>query len=384
VGLRVLVASHTYVVGVNQAKLEAVSAIGGVSVGLLVPRAWKSRDWSRQLSLEGPPASVWTMATSTWFSGSVGAYIFPPWRAAQAIREFRPDIIQVEQEAASLAALEIGCLAAVTKSPLVVFGWENVNKSLPWARRLLRSIVLKLTALYVAGSEGAAQVARDWGYQGRTAVLPQLGVDPELFSSGRRRPRSGQLAVGFVGRLSHEKGVDLLLRALQSVRESGQKVSGIICGTGPEEANLKGLADRMGLASAIEWVPAVSHEQVPEVLSGISVLVLPSRSTPNWREQFGHVLIEAMSMGIPVLGSDCGAIPEVIGRDDLVFPEEDWFSLSRLLGRAASDAGWLAEVGQYGERRVGERYTHAAIARRLVSLWEEALGRRAAEEDSST
>jgi glycosyltransferase involved in cell wall biosynthesis len=384
VGLRVLVASHTYVVGVNQAKLEAVSAIEGVSVGLLVPRVWKSRDWSRQLSLDGPPTSVWTMASPTWFTGSGGAYMFPPWRAAQAVREFRPDIIQVEQEAASLAALEIGCLAAVTKTPLVVFGWENVNKPLPWARRRLRSVVLKLTALYVAGSGGAAQVARDWGYQGRTAVLPQLGVDPELFSSGRRRPRSGQLAVGFVGRLSHEKGVDLLLRALQLVRESGQEVSGIICGAGPEEANLRTLADKVGLASAIEWVRAVSHEQVPEVLSGISVLVLPSRSTPSWREQFGHVLIEAMSMGIPVMGSDCGAIPEVIGRDDLIFPEGDYTALAGLLLRAGADARWLADVAQYGVRRVQERFTHAIIARRLVSLWEEVIGRRAVEEVSST
>ena len=369
--MKVLVVSHTYVVAVNQAKLRALAALDDVQVGLLVPRVWKSRDWDRRMRLEVPAPPVWTLASPAWQAGRGGAYLFPPWRAAQAIREFRPDIIQVEQEAASLAALEMACVAALTKVPLVVFGWENVNKPLPWARRLLRSAVLKLTALYVAGSEGAAQVARDWGYHGPIAVLPQLGVDPELFSPEKRRSSSGHLTVGYVGRLSHEKGVDIALRAIRIALDSGHPVSGMICGSGPEENRLRVLASELDLDPNIKWIPAVPHEQVPEILSRSSILVLPSRSTSTWREQFGHVLIEAMSLGIPVFGSDCGAIPEVIGRGDVVFPEGDFGSLSRLLGRAAAEAGWLAELGLYGERRVREKYTSEVIARRLFSLWQE-------------
>ena len=87
-------------------------------------------------------------------------------------------------------------------------------------------------------------------------------------------------------------------------------------------------------------------------------------------------------MGIPVLGSDCGAIPEVIGRDDLIFPEGEHIALAGLLSRVASDGSWLADIGQYGARRVQEQFTHSVIARRLVSLWEETLGRRSVEGDS--
>jgi glycosyltransferase involved in cell wall biosynthesis len=178
------------------------------------------------------------------------------------------------------------------------------------------------------------------------------------------------LTVGYLGRLSHEKGVDLALRAIRIALEAGHAVTGIICGAGPEESRLKVLAGELDLDRNIEWMPAVTHEHVPEILRRFSVLVLPSRRTSTWREQFGHVLIEAMSMGIPVLGSECGAIPEVIGRGDLVFPEEDYRALAQLLGRAATDAGWLANVGSYGERRVREEYTSEVIARRLVSLWQ--------------
>jgi glycosyltransferase involved in cell wall biosynthesis len=136
---------------------------------------------------------------------------------------------------------------------------------------------------------------------------------------------------------------------------------------------LRILASELDLDRAIDWIPAVTHEQVPDILSRISVVVLPSRSTTEWREQFGHILIEAMSMGVPVLGSTCGAIPDVIGRQELLFPEEDYPALSRLLVRAAVDPAWLAVVGEYGENRVRESYTNEVIARKLVCLWEELL-----------
>ena len=59
---------------------------------------------------------------------------------------------------------------------------------------------------------------------------------------------------------------------------------------------------------------------VPRHLRALDALVLPSESTPLWKEQFGHVLIEAMACGVPVVGSDSGAIPEVIGEAGLLFP----------------------------------------------------------------
>lgn len=374
-GLRVLVVGHAYVVGVNQAKLEALAA-QGVEVGLLVPRSWRAREWGRRLQLSPPSAAIWTLACATWMTGRVGAHLFPPWRAARAIRDFRPDILQVEQEAASLAALELAWMARRARIPLVVFGWENLDRPLAWFRRPARSYVLQSTALYLAGSQGAERVVRAWGYQGRTAVVPQLGVDPDLFAPSRRQPRPGRLTIGYVGRLTWEKGVDVLLRACQLARRSGAEVAAVLCGAGPEESSLRRLAAELGIDSAVEWVPAVEHERVPEVMARFSVLVLPSRGTPTWQEQFGHVLIEAMSMGIPAIGSDCGAIPEVIGRADLIFPEGDAQALGQLLLRAASDAGWLEDISAYGVERVRAQYSHAAIARKLVAVWQQLVASR--------
>jgi glycosyltransferase involved in cell wall biosynthesis len=106
-------------------------------------------------------------------------------------------------------------------------------------------------------------------------------------------------------------------------------------------------------------------------------LVLPSRRAAAWKEQFGHVLIEAMAMGIPAVGSDSGAIPEVIGRPALVFAEDDARGLERILERLARDKDWRRAAAAYGEARVRAHYTHDRIAERLVTLWDDV--RRAAK-----
>jgi len=78
-------------------------------------------------------------------------------------------------------------------------------------------------------------------------------------------------------------------------------------------------------------------------------------------------------MGIPVVGSNSGEIPNVIGRSDLVFPEEDYNVLANILKRLISDAEWRKEAGLYGIKRVHQLYSHMQIAHRLIFLWHTVL-----------
>ena len=78
-------------------------------------------------------------------------------------------------------------------------------------------------------------------------------------------------------------------------------------------------------------------------------------------------------MGIPVIGSNSGEIPHVIGRADLVFPEEDANALADILARAIEDTPWRQEAGCYGMNRVQQLYTHDRIAQRLIALWQTVL-----------
>ncbi len=371
---RVLVAGHTYALAINQQKLDALSA-WCPGLGVLVPANWRYRDGlnaGRAVPVERGFDSFRICQAPVWRPGHVASYLFRPGALAHALREFRPHLVQVDQEVYSLAAAEILLAARSRGAKTVVFGWENLNRPLPPVQRAARAVVLALADGLVCGSREAAGLLRRWGFRRRIEVIPQLGVDTATFRRSLRRP-GPRFTVGFVGRLVEEKGVDVLLGALAGLHRAGTPFDAVICGSGPVEQRLKSLAEEFGLAGRVQWLGTVPHGRVAEAMAPMDVLVLPSREIAAWKEQFGHVLIEAMAMAIPVVGSRSGAIPEVIGRDDLLFDENDAAGLSRILQRMAGDRTWRLQAGRYGYQRVLGHYTHARIAERLASFWADLL-----------
>ena len=108
---------------------------------------------------------------------------------------------------------------------------------------------------------------------------------------------------------------------------------------------------------------------VPAELRRLDALALPSRTTASWKEQFGRVLIEAMSCGLPVVGSSSGEIPRVIGDGGLIYPEGDSAALAGALRRLADEPGLRAELGRRGRQRVLDCYTQAALARQYYAIY---------------
>src|SRR5262249_1148876 len=128
-------------------------------------------------------------------------------------------------------------------------------------------------------------------------------------------------------------------------------------------------AASLGLEGRLELREGVRHHEVPQYLRRMSVLVLPSLTTPTWKEQFGHVLIEAMICGVPIIGSDSGAIPEVLGNAGLVVKEGDVEALTSALDKLMSDPELRQELGARGYFRVLEEYTNSSIAQRVATFW---------------
>jgi glycosyltransferase involved in cell wall biosynthesis len=108
---------------------------------------------------------------------------------------------------------------------------------------------------------------------------------------------------------------------------------------------------------------------MPHFYQSLDALVLPSRSTPSWIEQFGRVLIEAMACGIPCVGSDSGEIPHVLGDAGLVFREGDSAALRDQLRRLAGDDGLRASLGSAGRDRVMARYTMSHVASATAAVY---------------
>lgn len=381
-GLRILIISHAYVVGVNQGKLNAIVETGKADIGLLAPSNWKALEWNRLLPLENPYPKLYLYSAPVAFTGKGGAHLYSPWDLWRVLNDFKPDIIQVEEEVFSLSTFELAMWSRLTGIPMVVFGWENLERRLPWLRWWICQFVLKTAKAIIPGNQDGANIIRRWGYSGLLEVMPQMGVDPNFFSPRERRiaaqvgesERSDRpFNIGYLGRLAHSKGIDLIFAAVRDLRQRGLNVCVTLCGSGTDEEALRQEAERQQVADIVIWRGAVRHEHAPRELGTFDVLVLPSRTTLAWKEQFGHVLIEAMAMGIPVVGSSSGEIPNVIGLSDLVFQEEDTKELTAILERLIHEPQWWQHVSQYGIDRVSQHYSHERIAERLISLWQSIL-----------
>ncbi|WP_439566395.1 glycosyltransferase, partial [Gloeocapsopsis crepidinum] len=331
------------------------------------------------IPVENPYSSIQLYEASVLFSGRGGAHIYTPWLLWRVLNDFQPDIVQVEEEVFSLLAFEFAIWSRLTGKPLVVFGWENLERSLSALRQWTCRFVLNTARALIPGNEDGARLMRQWGYNGAIAVMPQMGVDTKFFSPQLLDCNHDEFNIGFLGRLVPEKGIDILFAAARQLQEQGLKFKITLCGSGIAEASLKDNAETQQIADAIAWRGAIRHEQAPAEISKFDVLVLPSRSTSDWKEQFGHVLIEAMAMGVPVIGSSCGEIPNAIGRSDLVFQEGDAFGLAAILKRMICDSAWRQEVKQYGISRVQQLYSHEQIAQRLLNLWQTAINQKQAE-----
>ncbi len=369
--LRVLFVSHAYVVGVNQGKLAAIAQ--HTKVGLLAPKTWQSQGWNRAIALETPYPNIETYPSNILFSGRGGAYLYNPFRIWQVLRQFRPDILQAEVEVFSLCALELALWSRLTKIPLVIFGWENMDRQL-FLRQWIKDFVLKTAPLIIVGNRDGKDVLKKWNYQGLIEVMPQIGVDEQMFTPQIAQATSqSEINIGFLGRIVPEKGIDLLIKAAEQLKQQGLSFKLIICGSGPTKPSLQQQAEQANIADSIVWRDAVPHDQVPQEIGKFDILVLPSRSVNTWKEQFGHVLIEAMAIGIPTVGSTCGEIPNVIDHPELVFKEGNVEELVAILSRLISDEAFRQATGEYCLNRAHQCYTHERIAKRSVALWEKVL-----------
>jgi glycosyltransferase involved in cell wall biosynthesis len=195
-------------------------------------------------------------------------------------------------------------------------------------------------------------------------------VDLADYGAREKAPARFGLAppiVAFAGRLLHQKGVDLLLRAVERLKELRPSLA--IVGEGPERPALERLAGELGLGDRVRFLPLVPHEEMPRLLAAVDVLVLPSRTTPKLKEQFGRVLIEGMAAGCVTIGSSSGAIPEVLGEGGIVFQEESVEDLAGAIERALRDTEYANHVRASGRKRVEESYTWDAIAAKIVGLY---------------
>jgi len=360
--------SKACLVGAYQRKLEEIARHDDIELTVAVPPSW--RDERGELSLERVYTEGYDLVVEPMrFNGSFHTHFYPWMR--RRIARTRPDLVHIDEEPYNLATAHTMWLARRAGARTLFFSWQNLSRRYPLPFRWLERYVLRHANYAIVGNQASAQVWRAKGYAGPLAVIPQFGVDPEIFKPAQTKKDPGRgFVIGFVGRLVFEKGVDVLLEAVAALPGAWRLV---LCGGGPARNHLQRLARQLGVGDRVlfdEWIPST---QMPAYYGQLDTLVLPSRSISNWREQFGRTLVEGMACGVPVIGSDSGEIPNVIGDAGLIFRENDVAGLRRHLLHLQQQPGFRHELGQKGRQRVLARYTQAQVAAQTVEVYREVM-----------
>ena len=213
-------------------------------------------------------------------------------------------------------------------------------------------------------NEEAGDVLRRKGFEGLVRLLP-LGVDVARFAPGHPGGPP-PLRIGFVGRLVPEKGVQVILDAMKNEDDWYLEV----VGAGPHRTWLTEWTGELGLTDRVSFLGHASNDELPELYRQFHVVVVPSLPTPSWREQFCRVAVEAMASGVPVVCSDTGALPEVVGDAGVLFPSGDVVALHRAIKGLATDSDNRRQCAERGRLRAA-RYSWSAVAEQHRKLYGE-------------
>ena len=363
--MRVLMLSKACVVGIYQPKLEAM-ARRGIDLKVLAPPSWKD-ERGEQVLERAHTAGYQLQSIPIRFNGNFHFHHYPT--LGRELRAYGPQIVHIDEEPYNLATWQALYQARRLGAKALFFSWQNIRRAYPPPFSWGESWVYRKADYALAGTDDAAEVLRAKGYAGPLSTIPQFGADEALFQPASSRP-DRPFTVGYIGRVVAAKGVDLLLRALGGL--DGEWRLRVV-GGGPALGAMRALAGALGIADRVDFVGQLPSRALPAQYQAIDVLVLPSLTRDNWKEQFGRVLVEAMASGVAVVGSDSGAIPGVIGDAGLIVPEGDIPALNRAIRDLKERAAWRSELTGRGRARFLSTFTNDSIARETVEVYRKLL-----------
>jgi glycosyltransferase involved in cell wall biosynthesis len=375
--MKMLVVDHNAVDPLSQSLYRAISEEGDIAVRVIVPALWfdNYRTVRAEPVREGEgfevvplPVLLHTRTHRLLYRG-----------IRSQLQEFRPDVLYVNADPENFQTLECALLCGRHSGARFVFStWRNIEyprDDFPYRLSVLHGFaerfVLRRADHAVAFVPEAPAIFSHLGFDRITFIPPEL--DTSVFTPSLTGTSRGDVfRVGYAGRLHPLKGIDVLLDAMSRLPADFRLT---VVGAGPEEGALRNQCTSLGLDDRVEWRQPVLRSRMPEVLSEMDVLVLPSRTGHYWKEQFGRVLVEAMACGVPVIGSDSGAIPAVIGEAGLVVPEGDIQGFRDALVRLRIDPGLRQQLIVKGLSRVSKEYAIPVIADRYRRLIRSIMGR---------
>jgi glycosyltransferase involved in cell wall biosynthesis len=394
--INLVIISHAYVYTPYREKIEALAKYKDLKITLITP----------EFGLEGGGQKVYAeqyegkqyrhIILSGYFTGKLNFFVFKNLKST--LQSLNPDIILLEEEYWTQIAAQV---TYITKSffpqtKLILLSQENIchiwEQEAITAYQKFRYTSFHFIEKYVLSKlDGLIfqfpEVWQDFedrinalGFKGKRGTLPQLGVDYNRFAdnSPKLQEIRAELELddnifiyGYIGRITPEKGVEDMIRAFENWDKDNTKL--IIIGNGDTEYvnQIKQLVSTLKLDNIVIFKNAIPFEDIPTYFQLFNISLLLSHTTPIWKEQFGRVLVESMAAGTPVIGSDSGAIPLVIGETGYIVAEKDILSTREALNDAYTNKEKYKLLSKLAQERVKTEFSYEAIARKTYNFIQE-------------
>ncbi len=378
--MKILVVDHNALDATHRSLYDKLGGFPSVELQLVVPSRWFDNYQMLNFQEDKTPAHYHIYKSKVFFPTRTHRLLYLS--LSSAYKNYQPDIFYINAEPENLQTLQAALLHRSSKYGKLVFSsWRNIdyiNIGFPYKFKALHSFaertVLSEAQHCIAFNATAEKIFHNIGFN-NVAVIPPP-VDTTVFhkisNDNVLSPIKGKgFVIGFLGRFLRGKGIATLIRAVSSLSFDYTLV---LIGDGPEKNMLQDLAIKLGVEKNIMWLPPVSRSEVPAYINGMDVIVLPSETGTFWREQFGRVLAEAMACNVPVIGSDSGEIPNVIGDAGLIFHEQNADELRARLQQLHDDSALRGNVIHKGIERVNALFSVDVIAKQYHSLFQRLCG----------
>ena len=367
---RLLTIGHSYCVELNRRLPQELARLGEWDVTAVAPARFKG-DFGWHTTTAGPEEACRVVPVPVHFGGRVhtmlyggdlGRLLHEPW-----------DVVHCWEEPYVASAAQIANATAL-RVPLVFATFQNIVKHYPIPFNWIERSAMRRADAMIAFGHTARIVLDERGWQQPARTIPP-GVDvvhfrPDAAQRDDTRRRFGWTdetpVVGFVGRFVPEKGISLLMNVLDSLKTPWRA---LFIGSGPLAPQVEAWSRRHG--GNVRVQSGVGHDEVPAFMNAMDVLCAPSQSTARWREQFGRMLIEAFACGVPVVASNSGEIPHVVGDAGVLVAEGDRAGWVTALTALLEDPARRAELVRRGRARAETIYAWPVIARQHLKFFEE-------------
>ncbi len=361
--------SHSSVLEYHQQKLKILSEKYGVEIHLITPPYWYEGG-NKTYQYNGNNKIYYHKGKVFMLKNRMFHFYF---NVKELFKKIKPDIVHIEEIPFNLVCWQFLRQAKKNKIKTIFFTWENIRRKLNPVYKYFYRYSIKNSDCAIAGNEEGKNILQELGFNKEIYVIPQYGINPEDFiKKDKLLPENGEdYTAAYIGRIVPEKGLEILIFAIKDI----EKVKLIIAGKGPKEyeEKIKNLIKQNGLEKKIEFKGFISSKNIPLFLSKINILILPSLTFPDWKEQFGRVIIEAFASKTAVIGSSSGEIPNVIKDAGFVFKEGDSKDLKEKIKTLIYNKEVYLRNIEKGYRRVLENYTNEKIAEKIYQIYKNLL-----------